>query len=171
MKTRGFEFVSQDFRKNNLPAMLPQRGTKTSAGYDFSTPVEVNIAPHCQMTIWTDVKAYMQVGEVLILDVRSSIGINKGLMLANVIGIIDQDYYSNPKNDGNIGICLYNKSNNVVKLELGERIAQGIFIPFLEADNGNTDNERIGGIGSTGEVEVPLVTKESIANAKVICNK
>ena len=91
----------------------------------------------------------MQVGEVLILDVRSSIGINKNLMLSNTIGVVDQDYYSNPKNDGNIGICLYNKSDEIVSLDAGERIAQGIFLPFLEADNGNTENERNGGIGST----------------------
>jgi len=149
MKIRGFEFVSQSFRKNDIPAILPQRGTKTSAGYDFSTPISVAILPHKQYLIWTDIKAYMQVGEVLILDVRSSIGINKSLELSNTIGIVDQDYYSNPKNDGNIGICLYNKSDEIVTLDVGERIAQGIFLPFLEADNGNTENERNGGIGST----------------------
>lgn len=151
MKIRGFESVSDNFKKQTVPAILPQRGTKTSAGYDFATPVAVRIFPHEQVTIWTDVKAYMQDGEVLILDVRSSSGINKQLMLANTIGVIDSDYYSNPKNDGNIGICLYNRSNGLVDLEAGERIAQGIFLPFLEADNGNTDNERIGGIGSTNK--------------------
>lgn len=148
-KIRGFESVSELFKKQNVPTILPQRGTKTSAGYDFSTPIQVAILPHKQYLIWTDVKAYMQEGEVLILDVRSSIGINKSLELANTIGIVDQDYFSNPKNDGNIGICLYNKSDEIVALDVGERIAQGIFIPFLEADNGNTEKERIGGIGST----------------------
>jgi len=151
MKVRGFESVSADKKKNVELAIMPQRGTKTSAGYDFSTPVSVAILPHKQYLIWTDVKAYMQEGEVLILDVRSSIGIKKNLMLSNVIGVVDQDYYSNPKNDGNIGICLYNKSDEIVSLEVGERIAQGIFLPFLVSDNCNTDNERIGGIGSTGK--------------------
>lgn len=154
MKIRGFESVSDSFKKHNVPTILPQRGTKTSAGYDFYTLEDVDIAPHDQYTIWTDVKAYMQVGEVLIIAVRSSIGINKNLMLANTIGVIDQDYYSNPKNDGNIGICLYNNSNDTVILNAGERIAQGIFLPFLEADNGNTDNERDGGMGSTNKGKV-----------------
>jgi len=149
MKIRGFESVSDNFKKQTVPTTLPQRGTKTSAGYDFSTPIPVAIPPHKQYLIWTDIKAYMQFGEVLILDVRSSIGINKNLMLSNTIGVVDQDYYSNPKNDGNIGICLYNKSDEIVSLDAGERIAQGIFLPFLEADNGNTENERNGGIGST----------------------
>ena len=60
------------------------------------------------------------------------------------------DYYNNPNNDGNIGIALYNYSNETVELKHGERICQGVFIPFLVADNGNTDKERTGGIGSTG---------------------
>ena len=149
-KIRGFEIVSDGFRKNkDTEIILPIRSTKTSAGYDFSSPVSVTIQPKSKELIWTDVKAYMQEGEVLILDVRSSIGINKSLELANTIGIVDQDYFSNPKNDGNIGICLYNKSDEIVALDVGERIAQGIFLPFLEADNGNTENERNGGIGST----------------------
>lgn len=149
MKIRGFESVSDSFKKNQVPTILPQRGTKTSAGYDFSTPVDVTIFPHEKTLIWTDVKAYMQEGEVLTLHVRSSIGIKKGLRLANITGIIDADYFNNPDNEGNIGISLYNDTNGIITLQTGERVAQGIFLPFLVADNGNTDNERVGGIGST----------------------
>ena len=150
-KTRGFEVVKDEFRKNNSTITLPTRATKTSAGYDFYNPAEVTIQPKSKELIWTDVCAYMQEGEVLILDVRSSIGIKKSLMLANTLGIVDHDYYQNPDNDGNIGICLYNMSDKPVTLESQERIAQGIFIPFLVSDNGNTDEERQGGIGSSGQ--------------------
>jgi hypothetical protein len=60
------------------------------------------------------------------------------------------DYFSNPDNDGNIGICLRNENEYThTKIEVGERIAQGIFIKFLPADNVVSDNERSGGIGST----------------------
>ncbi|MCD3216926.1 dUTP diphosphatase [Clostridium botulinum C] len=150
-KIRGFEVVREDMRKNkNVEIKLPQRGSKISAGYDFSTPIEVTIQPNESKLIWTDVKAYMQEGEVLIIDVRSSIGVKKGLMLSNTVGVIDADYYQNKDNDGNIGISLRNMSDKPVTLEAGERIAQGIFIPFLVADNGNTDKIREGGIGSTG---------------------
>ena len=150
-KIRGFEIVEEEFRKHPNTIKLPTRATKTSAGYDFYSPVEVTIQPKSKELIWTDVKAYMQKGEVLILDVRSSIGIKKGLILANILGIVDHDYYQNPDNDGNIGICLYNMSDKPVTLESQERIAQGIFIPFLVSDNGNTDEERQGGIGSSGQ--------------------
>jgi len=150
-KTRGFQKVSNSFRKHkNIEIKLPIRATKTSAGYDFSSPVSITIQPKSKEVIWSDIKAYMQEGEVLILDVRSSIGIKKGLMLANTIGIVDHDYFSNLDNDGNIGICLYNMTDKPVHIEQFERIAQGIFIPFLVSDNGNTDEERVGGIGSSG---------------------
>jgi dUTP pyrophosphatase len=150
-KTRGFEVVRDEARKHGeLDIQLPVRGSQFSAGYDFFTPTDVTIKAGSKELVWTDVKAYMLTGEVLLLDVRSSIGIKKGLTLANTIGVIDTDYYGNGSNDGNIGICLRNLSNEDVTLEAGERIAQGIFVPFLVADNGNTEKEREGGIGSTG---------------------
>ena len=150
-EVRGFKVVSDEFRKHpNVEIQLPTRGSKISAGYDFYLPCDLILQPGEKTCVWSDVKAYMQEGEVLMLHVRSSIGIKKGLMLSNITGVIDADYYNNPNNDGNIGIALYNYSNETVELKRGERICQGVFIPFLVADNGNTDKERTGGIGSTG---------------------
>ena len=151
MRLRGFELVSQDNRKDSSHAIMPLRGTKTSAGYDISTPVTVTIPAHKKQLIWSNIKAYMQENEVLTLHIRSSIGIKKGLRLANTVGIIDQDYYNNPSNEGNIGICLINDTDADIMLEEGERICQAIFIPFLVSDNCNSDEERIGGIGSTNK--------------------
>jgi len=59
------------------------------------------------------------------------------------------DYYSNINNDGNIGVCLRNISDREVEIESGDAIAQCIFEKFLVSDNGNTEEERKGGIGST----------------------
>ncbi|WDV45455.1 dUTP diphosphatase [Clostridiaceae bacterium M8S5] len=152
MRNRGFEIVDKEHRKHaNKEVVLPKRGSRTSAGYDFYSTETFTIKPNEKKVVWTDVKAYMKEGEVLKVYVRSSIGIKKGLVLANGTGIIDQDYYSNIGNDGNIGICLRNISNNEVTIEEDERIAQGIFIQFLPADNGNSNEERKGGMGSTGE--------------------
>ena len=149
-EVRGFKVVSDEFRKHpNVEIQLPTRGSKISAGYDFYLPCDLILQPGEKTCVWSDVKAYMQEGEVLMVHVRSSIGIKKGLMLSNITGVIDADYYNNPDNDGNIGIALYNYSNETVELQKGERVCQGVFIPFLVADNGNTDKERTGGIGST----------------------
>ena len=148
---RGFKEVKQSMKKHFDTVTLPTRGSKISAGYDFYLPTDITIKPNEKICVWSDVKAYMQEGEVLMVHVRSSIGIKKGLMLSNLTGVIDADYFENENNDGNIGIALYNYSNEVVELSKGERICQGVFMPFLVADNGNTDKERTGGIGSTNK--------------------
>ena len=90
----------------------------------------------------------MQSDEVLILNVRSSMG--GKFMLANTQGWVDSDYYSNPDNDGSIGIFLKNISNEPQKLEKGSRIAQGMFIKYLTVDNDNVTTMRVGGWGSSG---------------------
>ena len=104
--TRRFEEVNN--KKNKEETLLPLRGTKTSAGYDFHTPVDLEIKPGEKVMFFTDVKAKMNKNEVLLLDIRSSMGIKRDLMIGNTIGVIDSDYYGNPDNDGNIGICLRN---------------------------------------------------------------
>jgi dUTP pyrophosphatase len=149
VKIRGFEEVVEEHMKHNTKTTLPTRGSKYSAGYDFYSKEKVSIAPGQKHVFWTDVKSYMMNGEVLQIYVRSSIGIKKGLVLANGTGIIDADYFSNPDNDGNIGVCLRNENEHTQYIEVGERIAQGIFIKFLPADNVVSNDERSGGIGST----------------------
>jgi dUTP pyrophosphatase len=182
-KLRGFEAVPEGFRKNEGEVRLPLRGTKTSAGYDFYAPVDLVIKPQEKVFFWTDVRAYMQPNEALILDIRSSMGTKQDLMISNVIPLIDSDYYDNADTKGNIGINLrnlkpafklkgYNKTikvfageakgtisvpeildltvENTIVIKAGEKIAQGVFINYLESDNCNTDVERTGGFGSTG---------------------
>lgn len=146
---RGFEMVNENKRKQKYFHM-PTRGTKFSAGYDFYSPEEYMVKPNEIVKIWTDVKAYMQSDEFLMLNVRSSMG--GKFMLANTIGIIDSDYYGNPDNDGNIGIFLKNISNQTQIIKKDDRIAQGIFVKYLKADNDSYNIKiRKGGYGSTNE--------------------
>ena len=102
-KLRGFEIVS-----TNLEALLPLRGSLTSAGYDFYATEDIDIKPQDKAKFATDVKVYMKPNEVFLMDIRSSKGIKDDLMIANTIGVIDSDYYNNTNNEGNIGICLRN---------------------------------------------------------------
>ena len=149
---RGFEEVAPQYRKSNAPTQLPTRATRGSAGADFYLKEEVTIPPQTVIPVYTDVKAKMMPDEVLTLHVRSSIGIKKKLMLANITGIIDSDYYNNKDTGGNIIIALYNYGTHPVTLKAGERIAQGIFSKFLTAVNDHVvSEERLGGIGSTNE--------------------
>ena len=151
LRVRGFEVVSDEFRKHSdVDIILPKRGDRMSAGYDFYAPCDIIIYPYQRELVFSDVKAYMETDEVLLLYVRSSVGIKKGIVLSNGTGVIDASYYNNPSNDGNIGIALYNTTNKIIKIEKGERIIQGIFTKYLVADNDNTiHEERIGGIGSS----------------------
>jgi dUTP pyrophosphatase len=150
---RGFIKVKDTHKKNELDVKitLPTRGSAKSAGYDLHCPVEIILLPGEQKLIWTDVKAYMLDDEVLEIYPRSSVGIKKSIQLANTVGIIDSDYFSNKDNDGNIGICLYNRSNVLQIIQAGERVAQGIFKKYLIADGDVTTAKRSGGIGSTGQ--------------------
>ena len=79
---------------------------------------------------------------------RSSFGIKYGITLANTTGIIDADYYNNPKNEGHIFVKLVNNGKELSVLE-GEAICQGIIIPFFKTEDDDTTEERVGGIGST----------------------
>ena len=144
-----FEIVDDKFRKNET-AQLPLRATAHSVGYDFFSPVDIEIPPMGAAMIWTDVKARFDPDEALLINVRSSMG-KQPVMLANTQGWIESDYYSNPDNDGNIGIRLFNLGQTPYKIERGQRFAQGMFIKYLIAENCNSDSERVGGIGSTGK--------------------
>jgi dUTP pyrophosphatase len=148
-KVRGFEVVVDEMRKTTGEVTLPTRGSSKAMAYDFYANNEYMVAPNAIIKVWTDVKAYMKKDECLIINVRSSMG--GKFMLANTSGWIDSDYYSNESNDGNIGIFLKNISDEVLTIHKGDRIAQGAFFNFLVADNGNTDNVRKGGFGSTNK--------------------
>lgn len=146
---RGFEIVTDEKRKTVGEIVLPTAGSSRAMAYDFYSPNDCHVAPNAIVKIWTDVKSYMLDDECLILNVRSSMG--GKFMLANTQGWIDMDYYSNKDNDGNIGIFLKNISDEEQIIHKGDRIAQGAFFKYLPADNGNSDNIRTGGFGSTNK--------------------
>ena len=108
------------------------------------------IAPMQSVMIWTDVKAYFPADEVLLINVRSSMG-KQPVMLANTQGWIDADYYGNPDNDGNIGLRLFNLGQSEYIIKRGDRIGQGMFVKTLRADQGDSAAKRLGGFGSTDQ--------------------
>ena len=144
---RGFEVVT-GFDSSLIE--LPKRGTMDSACYDFKAIKDTVIKPGEVSVFDTGIKAYMPYGEVLKIYVRSSIGIKRGLMLANGTAIIDSDYYNNDNNEGHIMIALRNMTDSPVEIKTGERIAQGMFQSFLDCGD-CPDEIRSGGIGSTGK--------------------
>ena len=152
MKIRGFE-ICKGFENCNIN--LPMRSTAHSAGYDFecaetvTVPAMWNSDAVKPILIKTGVKAYMGADEALFIYNRSGNPIKKGLVLANSVGVVDSDYYSNPDNDGHIMLAFYNFSKQDVVIEKGERIGQGVFQQYLKADGDAADTARVGGFGST----------------------
>ena len=145
---RGFEVVTEYLHQG---IEVPQRKTKTSAGYDIQAAASLIIEPGKIELVPTGIKAYMQADEVLKLYARSSLAITKHLILANGVGVVDQDYYDNETNEGHILLPLYNASNQVVSIQKGERVAQGIFVKYYFSDvESRPQTTRKGGFGSTG---------------------
>ncbi len=124
---------------------LPKRGTKYSAGYDFEALIDFEIKPGANLLIPTGIKADMNEGEMLLLVERSSQGFKYNIRMCNQVGVIDKDYYNNPKNEGHIYIKLFNEGDNDYKVKKGEKIVQGLFVNFLTVDNEDEINsERTG---------------------------
>lgn len=145
---RYFDVVREDCRKTTGNITLPTRATAHSAGYDFYSPVDVVIQPQESVMIWTDVKAHMYYDNALLIIPRSSMGKHR-VMLSNTVGLIDNDYYGNESNDGNIGFSLLNNGNTPYEIRKGDRIGQGIFIKYGTVKNDDTNGTRTGGFGST----------------------
>ena len=143
---RKFEKVSF-----NNSGILPTRADNGSAGYDFYSTEKFEIKPNEMVKIHTYIKASMEIDEVLMMYVRSSIGIKRNLMLCNGTGVIDSTYYNNPDNEGDIICAIYNYGKETQVIEKGERIAQGVFLKYLTCENDKVLNKtRTGGIGSSG---------------------
>lgn len=130
---------------------LPERSTKSSAGYDFFNPEKVEIEPHSLKLVKTGIKARFPDDMTLKLYNRSSNPKKKGVMLANSVGIVDADYYGNADNDGEIGFMFYNFTDTTTVFEAGDKLGQGIFEKYYTVSNeAEITAERNGGFGSTG---------------------
>lgn len=149
---RKFEIVKDEFLKyNNKDITIPKRATLHSVGYDFYSPIDCEIKPGKSELIWTNVKAQFNEDEGLILVVTSGMG-KHNVILANGLGLVESDYYSNESNDGNLGFRLYNFGDESYFIKVGDKIGQGFFFKYLTADNEvKPQTVRTGGFGSTNK--------------------
>lgn len=156
---RKFEIISKEQWDRDIKdgcdiseLVLPSRATKRSAGYDFTSPIEITIKSHEMATIPTGVKVCMESDEMLSIYPRSGMGFKTGIRLANTVGIIDSDYYNNPSNEGHIYIKFYNPTGEDYKISIGDKIAQGVFTKYLTVESEEEIlEERVDGLGSTGK--------------------
>ena len=127
---------------------IPKRATTGSAGYDFMTPFSLRLWPREKVVVPSGIRCYIEEGYCMLGFVRSSLGIKKDINLSNETIVLDGDYYD-ADNEGHIMISLRNVGNKNFHCEAGERLVQGVFLPFGITEDDSVSEIRTGGIGST----------------------
>lgn len=137
-----------------LISMMPSYSTSGSAGIDLRacsiSGYGIEIGPGKQEIIGTGLAIHIKdPGYAAIVLPRSGLGM-KGLVLGNLVGLIDSDY------QGEIKICAWNRSSESIRIECFDRIAQLVIVPIVQAefnlvDEFETSLRGEGGFGSTGK--------------------
>lgn len=157
------QFIEEDMQEYIAyeDIKLPKRATKDSAGYDFFSVTDFTLKPGENILLPTGIKVWLDTfnsslesnfGYYLLIVPRSSLGFKYRLQLDNTVGVIDADYYNNPKNEGHIKIKITNDSKDkILKIKQGEAIAQGIISIYYKTEDDDATSERTGGFGSTNK--------------------
>lgn len=134
---------------------LPRRATKYSAGYDIYSICDFDLRPGQTILLPTGIKVELDPDKYLLIVPRSGQGFKFKVQLYNTCGIIDSDYYNNKKNEGHIWVKLYNDSPDgfTLSVKQGDAICQGIISQYFIVDDDESNDERVGGFGSTTEVK------------------
>jgi dUTP pyrophosphatase len=128
---------------------LPKYETTGAAGFDLAASVDMTVQPGQVTLVPTGLVIAVPAGHVLGIFARSSTPLKRGLMVANGVGLVDSDYCG-PRDE--IKIEVYNFTQQPVAVAKGDRLAQGVIMPFVRAEwqeAGATAPSR-GGFGSTG---------------------
>ena len=143
---------SQELAQIYEEVKLPTRSTQGAAGYDFYSPIGVTLEPENAVILPSGVSWIGDKNTFLSIVPRSGLGFKYQLGLSNTIGIVDADFCLSD-NEGHIMIKLVNRSieGKTLTIEKGDRIAQGIIMPFLTVEDDNATGIRNGGFGSTGK--------------------
>lgn len=136
---------------NEIP--LPEHATDGSAGMDLRACVEEDtvISPGQTLLIPTGFAMHISdPGMAAVILPRSGLGHKHGLVLGNLVGLIDSDY------QGQVYVSCWNRSDKAFEVSPGMRIAQLVFVPVVMADFEVVDSfeasERgAGGFGHTGQ--------------------
>ncbi len=132
---------------------LPSYATDGSAAIDLRACLkeQIGIQPGESVLIGSGIAINIKDPNIVgIIVPRSGLGIKKGIVLANTMGVIDSDY------QGEIKIGLFNRSQNQYHVKPGERICQMLFMPVINAtlklvpEFSNATYRGSGGLGHTG---------------------
>ena len=128
---------------------LPTYQTAGSVGFDIYAREDMEIKPREIALIPGNIIVETPPGYMLLVALRSSTPRKKGLIKPHGIGVIDNDYCGE---GDEIKVQVYNNTDGVVKVDKGERVAQGIFVKIDKFDWEEVDvmGKTRGGFGTTG---------------------
>lgn len=135
---------------NEIP--LPDYATAGSAGMDLRACLDrtITIAPGETRLIPTGFAMHMEdPGLAAVILPRSGLGHKHGIVLGNLVGLIDSDY------QGQVFVSCWNRSDSDFSVEPGARIAQLVFVPVVQVRWERVEEFEIsrrgdGGFGHTG---------------------
>jgi dUTP pyrophosphatase len=133
---------------------LPAYATAGSAGLDLRACIEspIQIEPGQTVLVPTGLAIYIaDPGYAAVILPRSGMGHKNGIVLGNLVGLIDSDY------QGPLMVSTWNRGNKTFTLEPMERLAQLVFVPVAQAEFQIVQEfeaktaRATGGFGSTGK--------------------
>nr|WP_314635791.1 dUTP diphosphatase [uncultured Janthinobacterium sp.] len=136
-----------------MKEMLPAYATPGSAGLDLRACIDAPITIEAGQTVLIPTGLAIHIGDpsyaAMILP-RSGMGHKNGIVLGNLVGLIDSDY------QGQLMVSTWNRGQSAFTLNPMERLAQLIIVPVLQVGFNVVeefgDSERgVGGFGSTGK--------------------
>jgi dUTP pyrophosphatase len=132
---------------------MPHYGTKGSAGLDLRACIDtpLTIEPGQTVLIPTGMAIHLDdAGLAAMILPRSGLGHKHGIVLGNLVGLIDSDY------QGELKVSCWNRGDTSYTVEVGERIAQMVIVPVLQPvftevqEFGEATERGVGGFGHTG---------------------
>lgn len=131
---------------------LPEYATSGSAGLDLRAAIDEPIIIQPGETILIPTGLAIHINDpslAAVLLPRSGLGHKHGIVLGNLVGLIDSDY------QGEVMVSCWNRGNSAFTIEIGERIAQMVFVPVTQVefelvDKFTATSRGEGGFGSTG---------------------
>ena len=132
---------------------LPKYETAGSAGLDLRACIEnkLTLEPGKTEMIPIGFAMYLEDNNLSALVIpRSGLGSKHGIVLGNLVGLIDSDY------QGELMISCWNRGQNSFTIEKGDRIAQLVVVPivqarFVQVDEFTETNRGTSGFGSSGK--------------------
>ena len=110
---------------------LPAYATVGSAGMDLRAMTETSLTINPGETVLIPTGIAIHVADPSLAAVilpRSGLGHKNGIVLGNLVGLIDSDY------QGPLMVSCWNRSDKPFTLEIGDRLAQLVFVPVVQAE-------------------------------------